>query len=291
MRRTGGTSTARYCYSVWLRHLILVNEAHPAGVPAVVAELGPGDSIGIGLAALLCGADQYYALDIVPYSDLRRNLRIFDELARLFEQREPVPGEREFPFLYPKLRSYEFPAGLLDEQRLHAALRPGREAEIRGCLEHASAPGSRILYKAPWSEPSVIEDASVDMIYSQAVLEHVQELRSVYAAMSHWLRPGGVMTHQIDYQCHGKASVWNGHWAYPDRVWKLIVGRRPYLLNRAPHSEHVRLLQEAGFTIVRESRIRTASTLRTRDLAPRFRELTDDDLTTSGAFMVATLGE
>ncbi len=102
MRRTGGTDSARYCYAVWLRHLILANESFGAGLPTVVAELGPGDSIGIGLAALLCGAEKYYALDVVPYSDLRSNLRIFDELVRLFEQRDARAGRERIPAPVPQ---------------------------------------------------------------------------------------------------------------------------------------------------------------------------------------------
>jgi hypothetical protein len=53
----------------------------------------------------------------------------------------------------------------------------------------------------------------------------------------------------------------------------------------------VRLLCQAGFRIVDERRVAAASTLRTRDLAARFRGLCADDLTTCGAFLVATLGE
>ncbi|MBM4372890.1 MAG: hypothetical protein FJ098_14650, partial [Deltaproteobacteria bacterium] len=59
-RGTGGTGSARYCYSVWLRHLVLAKDRGLLDqVPATVAELGPGDSIGIGLAALLSGATAY----------------------------------------------------------------------------------------------------------------------------------------------------------------------------------------------------------------------------------------
>src|SRR5450631_1044571 len=103
---TGGTDSARYCYSVWLRHLI---KRYQSGLfirpPSRVAEFGPGDSIGIGLAALLCGADRYYGLDALPLANLRRNLSVLDELVELFRARLPIPGDVEFPNVRPKLRS------------------------------------------------------------------------------------------------------------------------------------------------------------------------------------------
>ena len=112
MRRTGGTDSARYCYSVWLRHLILL---HASGrmrdrVPRVVAELGPGDSIGIGIAALLSGAEKYYAFDVVQYSDLSRVRGIFDELVQMFVDREPVPGKKRIPFAQSGARQLRIPA-------------------------------------------------------------------------------------------------------------------------------------------------------------------------------------
>jgi hypothetical protein len=67
-RKTGGTVSARYCYSVWLRHLCML---HAHGLPMTfetVVEFGPGDSLGTGLAALLSGADRYITLDAVRYA-------------------------------------------------------------------------------------------------------------------------------------------------------------------------------------------------------------------------------
>lgn len=290
MRPTGGTGSARYCYSIWLRHLILghANGLH-ASMPSVVAELGPGDSIGIGLAALLSGVQKYYALDLVRYTDLKNNLAIFDELVCLFKNRESVPGDQEFPLANPKLNCYEFPFQLLNEEALSAALDPKRVEAIRASIEHSDAEKSMITYKAPWADPKIIQDNSIDMIYSQAVLEHIDDLSGVYKAMHHWLKPTGVMSHQIDFKCHGKADTWNGHWTYSDIAWKVVVGQRPYLLNREPHSTHVRLLQENGFNIVCDAVVRSASVLRRGQLARRFRELSDEDLATSGAFILAVM--
>lgn len=284
---TGGTDSARYCYSVWLRHLRGVHASgRMPGYPRTVAELGPGDSIGIGLAALLSGVERYFALDVVRYSDLRGNLKIFEELVELFAARAPIPGDDELPGVYPRLPSYAFPRDLLGEGRLKAALEPARVSSIRESLEDLDAPRGRIRYLAPWTDEKRIAEGSVDLIYSQAVLEHVGNLRQVYRTMRRWLGATGVMSHQIDYRCHGKADEWNGHWSYSDAAWKIVVGRRPYLLNRAPHSEHVRLLRESGFDIAAVDLQRAAALPRSR-LARRFRDLSNEDLTTCGAYIVA----
>ncbi len=292
MRSTGGTSSARYCYSAWLRHLILARQHLPEGkAPTIVAELGPGDSIGIGLAALLSGVEKYYALDVVRYSDLKTNLQIFDELILMFRNREAVPAGNEFSGMNPKLRDYSFPHKLLTDELLNKALEPARIEQIRSSLASVGEIDSRIYYHAPWADPAIIQPQSVDMIFSQAVLEHVTDLSEVYGAMQLWLKPNGIMTHQIDYSCHGKADNWNGHWTYSDQVWKLIVGRRPYLLNRVPHSEHISLLREHGFDVLVETTVQSESRLRPHNLAKRFRTLSEQDLTTSGAFVVCRVAE
>jgi hypothetical protein len=285
MHGTGGTDSARYCYAVWMRHLVLAQRTGALrSVPRSVAELGPGDSIGIGLMALLTGAEKYFALDVVPYTDLDKNRAILDELVALLRARAPLPGEDEFPGMKPEVRQAGFPMGLFD---LDAALAEERVRRIDWSVTHPSEPGSHVVYRAPWFSPEVLERDSVDMIFSQAVLEHVDDLAGVYAAMRGWLRNGGIMTHQIDYRSHGKADSWDGHWTYSNAAWKLVVGRRPYLLNRVSHSGQLRQLRAAGFEVVSETLYREPSHIRRADLAPHLRGIPDDDLTISGAFVVA----
>src|SRR3954471_22067499 len=81
---TGSTSSARYCYEVWFKHLVLLWAHGMRSIPQSLAELGPGNSLGVGLAAMLCGVDRYVALDVVNYSNPRVNLAVFDELVDLF---------------------------------------------------------------------------------------------------------------------------------------------------------------------------------------------------------------
>jgi hypothetical protein len=56
-------------------------------MPQTLAEPGPGDSLGVGLAALLSGISNYYALDIVRFSSPERNSKVFEELVSLFKAR------------------------------------------------------------------------------------------------------------------------------------------------------------------------------------------------------------
>lgn len=287
---TGETTSVRYCYSVWLRHLTV---AYKNGLPTqadIIAELGPGGSLGIGLAALISGANKYHALDVVEYANNKRNIEIFDQLVDLFKKREKIPDETEFPRVKPYLECYEFPNHILTDERLSEALKQDRIQSLRNALLNLGSEGEddvQISYFVPWHDLKVIKEESIDMIYSQAVLEHVDDLAHTYEALYRWLKPGGFMSHDIDFRCHGTAKDWNGHWAYSDFAWRLIKGKRPYLLNRQPHSTHIDLLRKFGFEVVCDIKTKDTSRIQRKHLASRFKNMSYDDLTTSDAFIQA----
>jgi hypothetical protein len=287
-RGTGGTDSARYCYSVWLRHLIKSHEAGVGILPQTLAELGPGDSLGVGLAAVLSGVNVYYAADVKPYAELSRNQSIFEELITLFEKRAPIPGPDEFPGCRPSLSDYRFPHAILPADQLSAALEPTRLDRVRALLREgpSTTNGVRIQYAAPWDDPRIIPERTVDMIISQAVLEHVEDVQMAYEAMARWLRPGGFMSHTIDFRSHGITRRWNGHWALSDRMWRLVKGSRAYLINREPCSAHLRQIERVGLQVVGQERVE-GSELPATELAPRFRSLSELDLKTQGVFVQA----
>lgn len=286
---TGGTNSAKYCYSVWLRHLVWAaeNGLLKDGMPARIGELGPGDSLGIGLAALLSGAETYVGLDAVEHAASEKNLEIFHELIVLFRNRADIPSESEFANIKPQLKSHAFPAEILTDRILTETLAQARIDRIVEALKNIKEKDAVICYIAPWQRADLIQKGSLDMILSQAVLEHVDDLDGAYLAMNEWLKPEGFISHQIDFKSHGLTDAWNGHWALPDLLWKLIRGRRPYLLNRQPYSVHRKLLDVQGFKLVNEILVKQPSVYNKSQLAPRFRAMTEDDLTTSGAFIQA----
>jgi hypothetical protein len=287
-RHSGGTESARYCYSVWLRHLVMAGNAGVSTRPHRVAELGPGDSFGIGLAAMLSGADHYLAFDAKPHARVERNLSVFAELVELFTRHVPIPDQTEFPEMFPRLECYDFPRDLLPDTRLAAALQPDRLTAIRRALSGDSASGSpiEITYLAPWDEVATIRPGTVDMVISQAVLEHVEDPNMTYAALGRWLCQGGIMSHSIDFQSHGLTDSWNGHWTLGDLTWQVVKGDRPYLLNRLPYSAHLAMIERFGFRLVTNRRYE-APALARQTLSPRFRSLPDEDLITASAFVQA----
>jgi len=288
--RAGDTISARYCYSVWLRHLVMAYKNGLSHQPDVIAELGPGDSLGIGLAALISGANKYYAFDVVEYANNKINFKIFDELLELFKKRKNIPDETEFPEVKPRLKSYEFPSLILTNECLKEALEQDRIKSIRNALLNLGSENKndiQISYVVPWHDSKVISEESVNMIYSQAVLEHIVDIEQTYKILNLWLKSGGFMSHQIDFRSHGTSKDWNGHWSYSDFKWRLIRGRRPYLLNREPYSTHINLMRECGFEVIFNSTIKNNAGIQRKHLASRFRNMPDEDLTTSGAFIQA----
>lgn len=284
---TGGTVSARYCYSVFMRHRVIAAQYGLTSPPQSVVELGPGDSLGIGLMALLTGSEQYIAIDAVRHASPEYNLTVFDELVTLLKSRAPIPFNDECSVIRPELSHYAFPHDLFSDESLVLALAPERLAKIKKLLL-TPEDGGIIQYFAPFGELSVIPSESVDWIFSQAVLEHVDDLSETYRHCFRCLKPRGVMTHQVDFQCHETAPEWNGHWKYPRWLWTVMRGRRPWFINRLPYSMHLQMQRQVGFEVCAEMIQKMPSEITRGQLANQFQFLTDQDMSTAGALFVVT---
>jgi hypothetical protein len=287
---TGGTDKARYCYSIWLRHLIT---AQKNGFPSVyknIVELGPGDSLGIGLAALLSGSDRYYALDVIKFAQTQRNLQIFSELVTLYKTHSDIPDSTEYPEIRPLLDNYSYPEKVLPKNDIQKNLNESKIEKIQHALQQLDSPKKTdtcIDYIVPWNSPHIIEKESVDLIFSQAVLEHVENLDEIYQYMYSWLRPGGIISHQIDFRSHGMTPLWNGHWGESESGWKEKMSRQAYTINRHPLSDHLLFLKKAGFKNVKIIPNFNYTGLKKTELSGQFSRVTDEDLVIESALIQA----
>ena len=131
MHVAGGTDSARYCYTIWLRHLSILYKNGFTKIPNTIAELGPGNSIGTGLAGLLSGSKKFYALDAIEHTDIKKNTSIFDELVTLFANHSALPDDNEFPRAVPRLDSYNFPSEIFVNNDLEKFLDKSRIKSLR----------------------------------------------------------------------------------------------------------------------------------------------------------------
>lgn len=279
----GGTIAAEHCYSAFFRHYRHLEAAGVAGVPAVVAELGPGNSLGMGFCALLAGARRYHALDVMDHTDPDTDLAIFDRLVAMLRRREEIPHRPPYDTTFPFLDRHELPASVV--ATLDENLRDERVRAIREDVIHRT--GAFISFAVPWRDRTDIAAGSVDWICSHAVLAHVDELEATYRRLSGWLAPGGVMTHMIDFSSHRLTEAWNGHWAVGDTAWALARGNRHFLLNRRWCAVHRAHLEGTGMELVEERRWLRDDGLPRDRFKPPFHTMDDQDARTYLAFLVA----
>ena len=239
----------------------------------------------------MTGADRYIGLDVLRHLALARGESAPGELARMFRQHIPILDDAMYPELRPKLDNYAFPQWLWTTVGA-PAIEASRIDALKSDLQSLAAGGSGgsvLRYIVPWSSKSLPE-GSVDLVISQAVLQEISHgvndsaLRDTIRATRHWLRPGGIASHQIDFGPYGM-TPWNVHWSSSDLAWKIVGGRRENFVNREPVSTYVSLFRECGFSIL-------AIHAEQRDgvddavLLPRFRSLPATERRTRTALLV-----
>jgi hypothetical protein len=260
---------ARRAYYVFLTH---VRKAHASGVRwpvRSVMEIGVGTSMGVGYCALLAGAGRYIGLDAVRHLDPGGDPALLDELRAMFQRRAPALNDAG------KV-AFEFPAYALPDASLDGDLM------------------SRVTYEAPYGQHTADRFAGAsDFLLSTATLEHVDDMAGGYAMFMQMLKPGGVMSHSIDFKSHGFGKQWNDtrpwnqHWLLTTDEWSALTAGKAYSINRLSCSQHLKLMLAAGFELLTVEKRYTDSALRWNDLAPEFQWLTDEDITCSGVHVIA----
>jgi len=282
---SGGSYSPRYCYTVWMRHIVLAHKSKLNYHPDIVAELGPGDSLGVGIMALLLGSNKYIACDVVEFTSIKKNLLILEQLLEMLHNREPIPDDVEFPRVIPKLDDYSFPHDIYSNDHMELNLSDERVNKIRSSL---STQNEMIEYNPAWTKTKGYEryKGSIDMIISQAVLEHVDNLENIYKLQKSWLKKDGFISHAVDFKSHGYSSTWDGHWNISSWRWFLLRGNRPYMINRLPLSKHNSIINNNNFNLVNECEYLKEPTLSKYNCTIG---LLDSDINISDVFIQANI--
>jgi SAM-dependent methyltransferase len=284
------SATPEASYRVWMKHLSLLHNMTGCGVPSVVAELGPGDTLGTGVAALFSGAQRYVGIDVLPFARSGPTLEVARGLRDLFSIRARVVV-KGWPDFTEYLDNAGFLSSVLTDEILAHALAEERASAILSELSDVVASTERstcqfINYSAPYSNSSIPDD-SIDLFYSHSVLEHVENLPAALSLMHASLKSKGLMSHQFDLRSHNITRSWDGHREFGNNSWKIVVGKRPFLLNRLSYSKVLEEIERAGFRILDARRLFDKPTLDRSQLCREWQSASDEDLRTISGFVQA----
>ncbi len=150
---------------------------------------------------------------------------------------------------------------------------------------------TRLQYQHSLNEKIGLENNSVDIIVSNAVLEHVQNLDALFASMYRILKPGGLMVHAADLKSHDLHHTTELDFlTVPDWLWWLMTFYRG-APNRKRWSHYKNLLDAHDFKltffkVTSRFPLEAISTLRLSypEHAKRF---SDEDLSSGGFLFTA----
>jgi hypothetical protein len=168
---------------------------------------------------------------------------------------------------------------------------------IRACQGAVGGDWALVHYHAPGDATATsLPDASVDLHFSLAVLEHVpaQVIPAFFTEAHRILRPGGLLYHEIDLRDHfadfDPSITPVNFLKFNDFQWKCIGQNSIHFHNRLRASDFLRMFESCGFELVDVATItdeRAAKALSRMKIADRFQRYEKSDLITSVLTVVA----
>lgn len=244
--RHGQMDSSDYAIRVFLHHVAAAGFTGPIAGKTVL-ELGPGDSVASAVIAAAHGATAIL-VDSGPY-------------------------------VRPDVAPYHALANALRSQGLD----PPDLSACRNSTDVLAACRARYLTQG-CASLRTLDAACVDLVFSQAVLEHVRkhEFAETQQECRRILRSGGICSHRIDLRDHLGGALNNLR--FSERVWESnFFVRSGFYTNRISFSTMLDAFRAAGFS-VDVSDVRRWPSLPTprAALAPQFRGVPDEELCVAG---------
>jgi len=249
--RHGSMDDYSYVWKVLNKHVSVLNDTN--GWRGL--ELGPGDGV---LSALLAPALGSSGLALVDSGNFAHN-----------DARKYYQNIAQFLDSYPDMRLPDIP-------------------DTSNVKEMLSVVGGSYYTKGLDSLQG-LESDSYNLIYSQAVLEHVrkEKFEDTMRECHRLLSINGVMSHVVDYKDHLGGSLNNMR--FPSNLWekKWFASKSGFYTNRLRVSEMIKICKDIGFNVhIRDIKKWATLPINRESLANEFKSLSDDDLLISEAHLI-----
>jgi SAM-dependent methyltransferase len=242
----GDMVDAEYVLSVFERHFLGAGFEPDQGFTAL--ELGPGNSLCSAVVACGFGAGKTWLVDVGPFADAG-------------------------------LDSYFRTADLVRDHGHDVPALAGASA-----VDDVMARTGGLYRTAGLRSLAEIPDASVDFIWSHAVLEHVRrrDFVPVMSELHRVMRPDGVASHRVDLGDHLSDGLNNLR--FSEQLWESdLMANSGFYTNRIQCAAMLEVFAAAGFEVevVRVDRWTELPTPKAK-MADPYRALSEDDLLVQG---------
>ena len=215
-------------------------------------ELGPGDTLFSALIARALGSNKTFLVDVGDYAN--HNMDLY---------------KRMYEFLLKQ--GYSFKIDMTNLENM-----------LDSCQAVYLTSGLTSLRKIP--------DNSIDMIFSQAVLEHIKnrDFLSTLEELHRILSLEGSCSHEIDLKDHLGGSLNNLR--FSNLIWESdFFARSGFYTNRIMFEEMLRLFRKAGFQVqVSDKKSWTYLPVARNKLHSKFRKLPEQNLRIAGFTVILT---
>lgn len=243
-------------------------------------EIGTGRAIGLPLCLWLCGAEQVVTVDLNKYLSSKLVQQSCQSLARNRERVESM------------LRPAAEGGGLRERLDQLCRFRGGTASLLKLINVVYLAPGDATRLPFP--------DQSFDLHCSYSVLEHMPgpTIAAMLAEARRLLRFGGVLFHIFDLSDHfsyvDNSITKINFLRFSDAQWNRWAGNKYMYHNRLRPFEFVKLFQDAGVRINRQSRGIDERSLRALQagfpIHERFRSLPQEELAVGAMQIMGAFG-
>lgn len=255
--------------------LVLAAHMRELGLPIEgreFLEIGTGWYPTLPFCYSLAGASRCHTYDLTRHMDGRLTASLVDTLPEHLPAIAEASGRP-----------------LADVQAAHAAI--AGAATLPARLEAA-----RVVYHAPADASRTgLPDASVDVVFSNSVLEHVPGgvIARIMAETYRVLRPGGVAIHSVNcgdhYAYFDRSITQVNYLSYTERQWAWWNNDIQYQ-NRLRACDFVDLAKAAGFDIVMDkhhAKPHLLAQVERMGVAPEFRHYPPEQLACTSIDFVA----
>ena len=234
----------------------------PVEIPSFLAgktlmEYGPGDLPGVAALMVARGAEKVYCVDRFPLVNLsEKNASV---LGQLIDGSHGVERDR----LVRCLANPDDPSAGFDTRRIEYVVRPSGLSGLQ---------------------------SAVDLVFSRAVLEHVNDLEATFADMVSALRPGALAIHLVDLRSHGlhKSNPLD-FLEWSPALWDLMYSEKG-VPNRWRIDKYRAVVAQLPVDVLTLAATKLASAEQVaqvrQQLNELFRVLSDDDLRWLGFWLV-----